>query len=249
MTDQESELRRTLLNRYHELQGAIASPDLYEQISAHWAYYDLNYGRELEGLRKDASVMELGTGHGGLLAWFRARGHSNVAGVDASPGEVAFANARLGDDLVVAGDAEHVLASRPGSYDVVIAKAMLEHVPRGRLLPLLRAVHTALLPNGVLLVDVPNMDWIAANHERYMDLTHESGFTRESLEALLRLIFDDVSVRGSTLASPTRSQRLLRPLAIRMLRRLYYLIGEGASDVLFDSRSLIAVAHRRARGS
>ena len=127
-------------------------------------------------------------------------------------------------------------------FDVVFAKAIVEHIPRPDLLPLVRALARSLRPGGRVIIDVPNMDWILASHERYMDMTHESGFTRESLTTMLSLAFDDVVVRGSELASPTRSQRLLRPLVVRLLRRLFYVVGEGASDLLFSSRSIVAVA-------
>ncbi len=249
MRKPETELRQALLDRYHELQGAIASHDLYVNVDAHWPYYEANYGGPLEHFGADAEIVELGPGHGGLLAWLRGRGYSNVTGVDVSKSEVDFANARLGADTVVAADAEEFLSTRPGCYDVVVAKAVLEHIPRDGLLPLLRTIGTALRPDGLLLLDVPNMDWIAATHERYMDLTHEIGFTQESLESLLRLAFDEVDIRGSQLVSPTRSQRLLRPLAVRLLRRLLYVLGEGASDVLFESRSLVAAARRPLEGS
>src|SRR5207245_3266519 len=111
-------------------------------------------------------------------------------------------------------------------------------------LPTLRASARALVGDGVLLVDVPNMDWLLASHERYMDLTHEGGFTPESLRTLLLLVFDSIDVRGSTTGAPTRSQRLFRRPLVSLLRRLFYLLGEGASDVLFESRSLVAVARR-----
>lgn len=239
---QEPELRRALLSRYHELQGAVASGNLYKDLQAHWPYYGANYGDALERFERDASIIELGTGHGSLLAWLRSEGFANVRGVDASESEVAFANAHLGDGVVVTGDAAEHLRQHPQAFDVVVAKATLEHIPLDRLLPLLRATARSLRPGGLLVVDVPNMDWIAAGHERYMDLTHEVGFTRESLETLLRLVFSTVEIRGSRLVLPTRSQRLLRPLTVRALRRMLYILGEGASEVLFESRALVAFA-------
>ena len=140
------------------------------------------------------------------------------------------------------GDAVSFVDAHESSFDIVFAKAIVEHIPRPDLLPLVRALARSLKPGGRVIIDVPNMDWILASHERYMDMTHESGFTRESLTTMLSLAFDDIVVRGSELASPTRSQRLLRPIVMRLLRRLFYVVGEGASDLLFSSRSIIAVA-------
>ena len=59
---------------------------------------------------------------------------------------------------------------------------------------------------------------------------------------MLSLAFDDVVVRGSALASRRARRGCLRPIVVRLLRRLFYVVGEGASDLLFSSRSIVAVA-------
>ena len=51
-----------------------------------------------------------------------------------------------------------------------------------------------LCRRGVAIIQVPNMDWILSNHERYMDFTHEIGYTRESLADIFRLYFMKVDV-------------------------------------------------------
>ena len=237
-----NDLRQALLARYGETQARSANPDVYEDIRSFWPYYDTNYGRLVGNLAIDVDVLEIGCGHGSLLAWLSARGFRNISGVDASPMEVQLTNSRLESPIVVEGDAVAYLEEHLAAFDVVFAKAVVEHIPRDDLLPLVRALSRALRPGGMAIIDVPIMDWLMASHERYMDMTHENGFTRESLSTLLALGFDEVVVTGSKLAAPTRSQRLLRPIVLRMVSRMLYLVGEGASDVLFSSRSLIAVA-------
>jgi len=121
-------------------------------------------------------------------------------------------------------------------------KALLEHRPKDELLPMLDAAGASLRPGGRLIVEVPNMDWILASHERYMDLTHEVGFTRNSLNAVLSVVFSEVAIQGSRLPNPTRLQRWLRPAIVRLVRGTLYILGEGASETMFEHRSLIAVA-------
>jgi len=240
----ESELRRTLFENYRRGQAALSSGAVYNDVSAFWPLYDASYGDLVAGLSPSARILDAGCGHGSLIAWLHAHGLRFVVGVDLSPGDVAFAETHLGTGVVVLGEVEQHLRGCPKHYDAVFMKAMLEHVMKDQLLPLLRAVAGALTRDGVLVVEVPNMDWLLASHERYLDLTHEVGFTRESLAALLGLIFDQVDVRGSGLPAPTRSQRLLRRPFLALLRRLLYILGEGANDVLFAHRSLVAVASR-----
>jgi 2-polyprenyl-3-methyl-5-hydroxy-6-metoxy-1,4-benzoquinol methylase len=240
-------LRDALLTNYKDGQGTLSSGSVYKDIGAFWPHFDANYAGVFDGLARSARVLDVGCGPGSLLAWLASKGFTELHGVDLSPDDVRFAAAHLGPDVVVLDDARSYLAARPGAHDVIVMKALLEHVPKAELLPLLEAVSDALAPEGFVVIEVPNMDWLMASHERYMDLTHEVGFTRESLEALLQLVFGHVTVTASALPEQTRSQRLFRPLLLVTLRRLLYILGEGASDMLFAHRSLIARAH--AKGS
>jgi SAM-dependent methyltransferase len=235
-------LRRELATRYHDLHARYASSAVYRDLTSTWPYYQVNYADIVKDLPRGTRVLEIGPGHGSLLAWFRSSGFRDVRGVDSSPGDVAFANGHLGADTVTEDDAGHYLRAHETTFGLIAMKAVLEHVTRSSALGLVQAAHRALVPDGLLLVDVPNMDWLLASHERYMDLTHETGFTRESLRTLLLLAFESVDMRGSRPAVLTRSQRLLRRPLIAVTRLFLYVLGEGANDALFESRSLVAVA-------
>ena len=67
----------------------------------------------------------------------------------------------------------------------------MEHIEKNRILEFLELVNNSLIEGGIALIEVPNMDWIWASHERYMDFTHEVGFTKESLRQIMRNFFDD----------------------------------------------------------
>jgi len=242
MTNGERDLRHSLLNDYRQGQAEISSSGVYRDIRSPWTYYQENYWRWFDGVPRESRILEVGCGPGSLLAWLRERGFSSSQGVDASPGDVEFANGHLGVGSVHCADAITFLSAHPRAYDVVVAKALLEHVPKSDLLTMVHVMAGSLREGGIALIDVPNMDWIAAPHERYMDLTHEIGFTRESLAALLRLGFADCDIEGSRIAQATGSQRALRPLLLWLIKRALYIVGEGANETLFASRSLIAVA-------
>ena len=238
----ENGLRRALFNTYRNGQARISSGALYEDITQVWPYYEQNYRLFVSGVRYDARILEIGCGPGSLLAWLRSVGFSNLEGVDASPGDVEFANHHLESDIVRCGDGQEHLMRYPNTFQVVIMKAVLDHIPKDKLLSFVGAISRSLTQEGVALIDVPNMDWILGCHERYMDLTHEVGFTRESLASLLGLEFGSVKIVGSVPGALSRSQRLFRKPLIALIRRALYVLGEGASDALFESRSIIAVA-------
>jgi SAM-dependent methyltransferase len=239
-----SELRSRLLDVYRENQARLASPALYADPRASWPFYDANYRRFTDSLPRDVRVLEIGSGPGQFLSWMQNEGFADLTGIDSSPGDVEHANASLGRDVVREGDGFELARTHPRSFDLIAMRALLEHIPKDELLPAVDATARALADDGMLIVEVPNMDWLFAAHERYMDLTHEVGFTPESLASLLNLCFGDVRIELSRVASPTRSQRLARPLVVKLLRRLLYVVGEGASDLSFASRTIIAVAKR-----
>jgi hypothetical protein len=81
-----------------------------------------------------------------------------------------------------------------------------------------------------------------------MDLTHEVGYTRESLEQLFGLFFEDVEVHRvvdpahHALASPVR--KVARKIVFGLGRRLLRLMGEDTATFWFDARSILAVARQ-----
>ena len=109
----------------------------------------------------------------------------NLTGVDLSPHDIEEAAQRVPRATFVHASAIDFLSSHEAAFDVVVARAILEHTPKAEVLPFLSAAAHALRPGGVAIVDVPNMDWLFAGHERYMDFTHEVGFTRESLAQVM----------------------------------------------------------------
>lgn len=64
------------------------------------------------------------------------------------------------------------------------------------MLSFLQSIHFGLKQGWGVIIDVPNMDWLFASHERYMDFTHELGFTVESLGQLGRIYFEQVYLGG-----------------------------------------------------
>jgi len=87
------------------------------------------------------------------------------------------------------------------------------------------------------------MDWIMAQHERYMDLTHEIGFTRESFGELLRLYFNEVSIFPVNYDFPSSMKtkiafNLIKPMVIRLTRIVLMIMGAGAGNCWFEYREI-----------
>jgi SAM-dependent methyltransferase len=97
-------------------------------------------------------ILDLGCGPGRDLVGFRERGHEPV-GLDGSARFVEMARATgcevLHQDFLA-------LALPPASFDGVFANASLFHVPTQELPRVLRELHAALRPRGVLFASNPH---------------------------------------------------------------------------------------------
>ncbi|HUG90000.1 MAG TPA: class I SAM-dependent methyltransferase [Planctomycetaceae bacterium] len=245
-----TELRTRLFTEYRRVQAQpLVGDRTASEGRLEWFrhLYRHNYARLFP--RKDLRVLEIGCGEGWFVKVLLENGIRDVTGIDLSPEDVAAGRDHFGLANLEVADALDYLCEHPASFDVIFAKDVLEHVERDSLCPLLTAVTEALRPGGTAVFQVPNMDWVMSPHERYMDLTHEVGFTRESLAELGRLFFHEVDIRKVDYIIPkTLGTRMLfqpvRWLYLRLLWMHYRLVGGGADGVWFDCREIAAVCRK-----
>jgi len=138
----------------------------------------------LRGVERDAPVLELGCGAGGLLAYLERRGFSHASGIDISAEQIALARER--GVRAEVGDVNDVLRSRHGAYAAIVAVDVLEHLTRDELVQLAPTVFAALKPGGVWLIQTANGAGLFPRQVIYGDLTHVTVLTPESLGQLLR---------------------------------------------------------------
>jgi 2-polyprenyl-3-methyl-5-hydroxy-6-metoxy-1,4-benzoquinol methylase len=187
--------RERLFSTYNETH--VVHVDASDQVKLAWfrQYAHRHYLPHLSQIdRAGAHVLDIGCNKGYLLAVMAEAGFQHLYGVDLSPLDLQIAKRIAPRAELLCGDAHDYLAGRPDQFDLVIIKAVIEHLPKQETLPMLEAIQRGLKPGGIVLVDVPNMDWLFATHERYMDFTHEAGFTPESLRQVLCNVFAQVQV-------------------------------------------------------
>lgn len=113
--------------------------------------------RELEGLRDQALVVDLGCGSGALLERIgRARPASRLVGIDVEPSALKLAKQRLPAAEFVRGDLDRDAgAGEPlrGQADAVVCSEVLEHLEAPE--SALRLAAVLLQPGGRLVVTVP----------------------------------------------------------------------------------------------
>jgi len=225
--------------------------DSDDKTKADWFadYVQINYlpvfsRKGGEGLK----ILEIGCNKGFALAALAGMGFKNLYGVDMSPVDIKTAKSLVPSATLQCVDAHPYLRKNRKAFDFILLKAVLEHVPKDKVVPLLESMREGLKDGGQVIIDVPNMDWIVAQHERYMDFTHENGFTRESLAQVMRNVFSSVSVgKGKPVLSkgPRGWMRdILRPVFIRAVNFGLRLVGEGAPDIWWDCRSIIGIGEK-----
>lgn len=143
---------------------------------------------------KNARILDIGCGGGGLLSFFKTCGYKNLQGVDRSPQQVALARQVL--ENVAEIDAFKFLEMHKGEYDLVTGLDIVEHFQKDEALRFLDACHLVLRRGGRLILQTPNAESLWGAKIRYDDFTHEVAFTPHSLSGLLSLAgFSNVKFR------------------------------------------------------
>ena len=139
-------------------------------------------------------------------------------------------------------DAFEFLIDSEEKYDVIYMRAVFEHIDKDRIIELLRLINERLTIDGKVLIEVPNMDWIWASHERYMDFTHEVGFTRESLGQVMRNVFVDVQVEN------TENSERFHSIKITLARKVFGLLLYWSEPVIkpevFFAKCIMGIGHK-----
>lgn len=122
----------------------------------------------LDGVRRDARMLDYGCGYGRVTAELRRRGFTDVSGVDLSPALIARARRSHPGLRFEVLDSPPALARPPASFDVVLLLAVLTCVPddagqRALIAELVRV----LAPGGLLYVSDPLLQHDDRSQARY----------------------------------------------------------------------------------
>lgn len=133
---------------------------------------------------KDIRIVDLACGHGTLIYCLKQLGYRNLEGIDISPEQVELAHA-LGITEIKNQDMQGFLTDKAAAFDVIFLMDVLEHLSKPELFDCLDQVSSALRPNGMVVIHVPNAEGIFGMRIRYGDVTHENCFTPQSIKQVL----------------------------------------------------------------
>src|SRR5512139_1481567 len=197
-------------------------------------YYDKIYDSLLPGNRA-VRILDIGCGGGHFLAYLTRKNYVNIEGIDIARGLVQFVKKAVCSNVQQC-DALEYLRKKPGVYDVLVANDFIEHLSKADIIEFLSLCHGALAERGILLLKTPNMCNPFASRNRYVDFTHETGFTEHSLYAVCAAArFCQVGIFSEHHASA-------EPKIFTWFRRLYMWTGQDPPKIL--STNLIAVCRK-----
>jgi SAM-dependent methyltransferase len=207
-----------------------------------WLFYSAYYKERLPR-DKDAAILDVGCGMGHFLYFLQKEGYTNYCGIDVSTSQVEFVRKNISRRVQLADAFDYL--SGNDLFDVIVANDVLEHIPKTKTLKFLGLVHDTLVTNGVLFIRTPNMSNPFSLSTRYMDFTHEVGFTRLSLEYVLSISgFDMIEIEGAPygVARKSLKARLGEQIARGIIDLMSKAFGYGAQPFL--EVNLIAICKK-----
>lgn len=206
--------------------------------------FEREYSDFLPG-NKNAAILDVGCGMGHFVSYLQSKGFQNVRGVDHSAEQVECC---LSAGLPVSkiDDVFEFLKSQKNSFDLIMMSDVLEHFDKNEVMQVLKDLRDALKIGGTLLLRVPNMSSIYGLHARYLDFTHEVGFTESSLnQVLLCTGFSKIYIRDNKIPFGFAPKRFARWWFYWMWRKVLnfiLLIEVGEDKPRLYGKTLIAVA-------
>lgn len=157
---------------------------------------------------RSALILDLGCGPGYFVYALKTMGYTNVEGIDTSEQQVAIAK---GYGLnVIQCDLFEFFLDKNQQYDVIIATDILEHLTKNEIIELLDIANKALRPEGIFICAVPNASSPFGTRLRYVDLTHEVGFTEETLKEIFEVTNFKVSHISGEKVRPRTIKAVIR---------------------------------------
>lgn len=233
--------RADLFERYNETHGINLDGDIDKKRIWFADYFNENY-RPSIGTIEISNVLDIGCNKGFLLSvigdYYPT---AELVGIDLDENDLNVAKNMNPTATFVHSELSKFVTNCGDKFDLITCKAVLEHIPKDEIFTFLEDVKTLMKPGSILLLDVPNMAWLFAGHERYMDFTHEVGFTKESLMQVLNASgFHSEIIPVDHVRYRSKKGRVYQQLCRRLMT--FLLMGcdpEGASNDIF-CRSILA---------
>lgn len=144
--------------------------------------FKLNYSQYLP-TSSDAKVLDIGIGRGEMMSLYK-KNKINYLGIDISPSTVEHCK-KLGLNCELVPDSLNFLKQNSEKYSLITLLDVLEHFTLEYAIEYLRGLYIALKKDGILIVQIPNLQAPDGHLHFFNDVTHKLGLIEHSLSQLL----------------------------------------------------------------
>jgi len=211
-------------------------------------FYNSFY-REFLPEDKNAEIADLACGAGQFLYFLENKGYKNYLGVDISRQQIEFCK-KMSINRVEEADAFIFLEKHKNEFDWIVLNDFIEHIKKERLMELLSLIYASLRKGGGVLIKTPSMTNPFSLMNRYIDITHEVGFTEHSLKEVLDMSgFKKVKIKEALypiISLKSFLHRIAGKISHFIIRM--FLLAEGSRKIKVLSREMIAVGIKENEG-
>lgn len=193
MKDEEKEVYR----RYVSILFGFShdTENIEEEYRRTFYWWKEHLFKFIKHMDKNIKILDIGCGLGHNLFVFKELGFKNVVGVDISPECIDFCKKKKFN--VIQKDVFDFLKENKTKFNLITAFDIVEHFSVEEASKLVRLVFQNLEDEGIFIVNVQNANNPFTLRERYIDITHKTIYTPESLSELLRIGgFIDIKIIG-----------------------------------------------------
>ncbi|UCE73455.1 MAG: class I SAM-dependent methyltransferase [Methanomassiliicoccales archaeon] len=240
-------MKEDLYDNYMTTHFGGVHREIGQEYGIYHTYFSKNYLRHMPKNRK-SRILDIGCGMGHFLYFLEKEGYGNYLGIDISGENIDFCKKQ--NFNVKLCDVFEYLKGNNKPFDVIVMNDIIEHFNKKEIIELLKLARTNLVKNGRLIVKVVNSsNPILGPNSRYIDFTHEIGFTEESLMQVLKISgFMECAVYPQDIYIYYHNPlnfvgMILSKLFNAVFRLLFILYGRKTTRIF--TKSMIAVAIRK----
>jgi len=190
---------------------------------------------------RETNILEVGCGNGLLIMYLEKEGYQNIIGIDTNPEQVAHCR-REGIFRIEQADVPKFVSEKSEEYDSIIGFDILEHFTKSEAFEFLNKAFHAMKPLGKIVLRVPNMANFFGARSRFMDITHEAGYTEHSLRQILSLAgFDCIRVIPAKLGYLIKRAASIF-VSNALHKFLYVLVGVPKPRI--TSKNIVAIGQK-----
>lgn len=214
-------------------------------LDGSFRFFNTNYLKFLP-LNKTARILDIGCGLGHFLAYVKSNNYNNFLGVDISKEQIDHCRKHITKNAQLINNLSAFLKENKDSFDFILMNDVVEHIEKEEIINTLSLILESLKKNGVVIIRTVNLKNRWGTAVRYMDFTHTTGFTEESIrQVMLTAGFKNVSL-VSEVHPAYDIKSFIRVFLKRLFEfvyRLEYIASFGAFNPML-SNMLIAVGRK-----